>query len=153
MKRLLLAILFTSICPPCSGQVQTGLYNYGAFDQKTFDTVNVGNLNVNFSVPVYSKTGRGGLGFYYMLAYNSSIWNPDNVGGTGVWTPALNWGWTANTDAHTGYINFGFFAFGTCIIGGHHVAWEANGDPTYFDTLGAAHSIPGYITSNEPTCS
>ena len=38
---------------------------------KGSDTINIGNLNVAFSAPVYSKPGRG-LPFYLNLAYNSS---------------------------------------------------------------------------------
>ena len=40
-------------------QVATGTYPYGTFNNQGFDTINVGNLNVHFSVPVISKAGRG----------------------------------------------------------------------------------------------
>jgi hypothetical protein len=55
------------------GQAVTGTYPYGTFDNKGFDTINVGNLNVQFSIPILNKAGRG-TPFTYALSYNSSVW-------------------------------------------------------------------------------
>jgi hypothetical protein len=114
MRRIILAALFVVILPVmCSAQPQTGTYSLGAFDAKGLDTINIGNLNAYFSVPVYSKPGRG-LPFYYNLAYNSSMWTPVGVSGSQTWVPAYNWGWTAETDAHTGYLSIWLISVGTC---------------------------------------
>lgn len=74
MRRTLIAV-FAALLLSAVGwaQPQTGTYAHGAFDAKTLDTINIGNLNVYFSLPVYSKPGRG-LPLYYNLAYNSSVW-------------------------------------------------------------------------------
>ena len=74
-RSIFVALVVLSLSATCHAQPQTGTYTLGAFDTKTFDTINIGNLNVYFSVPVRSKPGRG-LPFYYNLAYNSSIWFP-----------------------------------------------------------------------------
>ncbi|MGA7630598.1 MAG: hypothetical protein WCB11_07510, partial [Terriglobales bacterium] len=42
-----------------SGQVATGTPPFGSFGGGPFDTVNLGNLNVHFAIPVLNKAGRG----------------------------------------------------------------------------------------------
>ena len=37
----------------------TGTYAFGSFDSKGFDTINLGNLNTHFEIPIVSKPGRG----------------------------------------------------------------------------------------------
>jgi len=90
--------LVAMLAAPCtaSGQVQTGTPPFGSFSGGPFDTVNNADLNVHFAVPIVNKAG-GGLPFYYMLTYDSSIWYPSN----GVWTPAANWGWAAISSGST----------------------------------------------------
>jgi len=39
------------------------------------DTINLGNLNAHFAVPIFHKTGRG-VDFAYDLSYDSAIWYP-----------------------------------------------------------------------------
>ncbi len=86
-----------------SGQVATGTPPFGSFGGGPFDTVNLGNLNVHFSVPILNKPGRG-TAFTYNLAYDSSLWTPVAVSGSTVWQPAANWGWQGQTEVTTGYI-------------------------------------------------
>ena len=40
-------------------QVATGTPPFGSFGGGPFDTVNLGNLNVHFGIPVVNKAGRG----------------------------------------------------------------------------------------------
>lgn len=87
-------------------QVAAGIYPMSTNSNQGFDTINIGNLNVHFSIPVFSKQGRGGLGFYYNLAYDSSVWTPVGASGSQTWQPAVAWGWTADTDAVTGYFTY-----------------------------------------------
>jgi RHS repeat-associated protein len=153
MRRTILALLVAILLPlACHTQPQTGTYAHGAFDAKGFDTINIGNLNVYFALPVLSKPGRG-LGFYYNLAYNSSVWVPSSVTGTLTWTPVTNWGWTAETDAQTGFITYSILTVSTCLVGGHHVAYDVWGKFAYHDTVGVTHNFSGVEVSNEPTCS
>src|SRR5712692_5571330 len=39
------------------------------------DVINLGNLNVHYSFPVFNRAGRG-IPFSYALAYDSSVWTP-----------------------------------------------------------------------------
>jgi YD repeat-containing protein len=89
-----------------TGQIATGIYNYGAFDSKGFDTINIGNLNSHFQIPVFSKQGRGGLNFNHSLVYDSSVWTPVGTSGSQTWQPAPLWGWQADTGAMTGNLSF-----------------------------------------------
>lgn len=74
------------------GQVATGLPPFGSFSSGP-DIINLGNLNVHYTVPVFSKPGRG-IPFNYALTFDSSVWSP--VSGT--WAPVANWGWSGPND-------------------------------------------------------
>jgi hypothetical protein len=87
------------------GQVASGTPKFGSFGGGEFDTVNLGNLNVHFSVPVVSKAGRG-MPFRYDLAYDNSVWYPTTVSGHLVWQPVFNWGWIAQSGIKTGYLSY-----------------------------------------------
>ncbi|HEU5413491.1 MAG TPA: RHS repeat-associated core domain-containing protein [Candidatus Angelobacter sp.] len=65
--------------------------------------INLGNLNVHFAIPVFSKPGRG-TNFDYILSLDSSVWTPVSISGVKSWQPDANWGWRAITEAATGYI-------------------------------------------------
>ncbi len=83
-------------------QVSTGTPPLGSFSSGP-DVINLGNLNVHFAIPVFSKPGRGGR-FFYNLGYESSLWSPVSSSGTRIWTPVANWGWRGQTDAAVGYV-------------------------------------------------
>ncbi len=87
-----------------SSQVATGLPPFGSFGGGPFDTINLGNLNVNFVVPVFNKADRG-TPFSYSLSYDSSIWNPATSNGITSWVPQSDWGWTVNSPALGGSIS------------------------------------------------
>jgi len=98
---LLIAVLATGAA---SGQVKTGTPPFGSFGDGPFDTVNLGNLNVHFSIPVLHKAGRG-VPFAYDLSYDSSVWTPVTSSGTTQWSPDSNWGWRGTTEAAVGYVS------------------------------------------------
>ena len=54
--------------------IGTGLYAFGSFENKGFDTVNLGNLNIHFQIPIVNKPGRC-QGFNYSLAYDELLWS------------------------------------------------------------------------------
>lgn len=103
LRRVLFSVLI--FCAPISAQVGTGTYPYGSFDNKGFDTINRGNLNAHFSIPVINKPGRG-LPFYYNLSYDSSIWYPATVSGVKTWTSVPNFGWRGDTEIANGYVSY-----------------------------------------------
>ena len=105
LRKIASASAFSIIAFAAMGQVTTGTYPFGTFDKPGFDTINVGNLNVDFAVPVLNKAGRG-MPFYYALAYNSSIWTPTVVSGSTLWQPSPAFGWSANTNVLTGFVQY-----------------------------------------------
>ncbi len=62
------------------GQVATGTAPFNSFGGGPFDAVNLGNLNVHFSIPVFHKAGRAGYNFTYDLSYDGAVWNNQYYG-------------------------------------------------------------------------
>lgn len=99
------ALVFALLPLASIAQVSTGKPAFGSFGGGPFDTVNLGNLNAYFSIPIVDKAGRG-LPFVYNLVYNSSVWSPVNTSGASVWTPAQSFGWSGQTAVVTGYMRY-----------------------------------------------
>src|ERR1700676_2299881 len=100
-KHFAMVIVLSSFA---SAQVATGTPQYGSFGGGPFDTVNLGNLNVHFAIPVLHKAGRG-MPFTYDLSYDSSIWTPVTSNNVTQWQPVANWGWRGATEVATGYVS------------------------------------------------
>ena len=114
MKRALLQALWLislslTLAGFSAGQVSLGTPPFSTIGGGPFDNVNLGNLNVNFKIPVRHKAGRG-LPFIYDLTYDSSIWNPVSVNGTPTWQPVnlgSYWGWQGlNATASPGTLTY-----------------------------------------------
>jgi RHS repeat-associated protein len=75
-----------------SAQVATGTPAFNSYGGGPFDVVNLGNLNVNFTIPVLHKAGRG-MPFAYDISFDNSIWTPVTSSGTTTWQPATAFGW------------------------------------------------------------
>lgn len=133
----------------CSGQahpqVATGTPPFGSFGGGP-DTINLGNLNDHITVPILNKPGRG-TPFSYNLTYDTSVLYPSTVSGTKTWTPVYNWGWSAATQANTGYIS-NTSGFDQCyymqgrikLLGTLHT-WTTN--YVYHDPWGVPHPFAG----------
>ncbi len=107
MKKLILAIAAVFCAVAAAQNHGTGAYNHATLDNRGFDQVNVGNLNVRFSIPLISKAGRG-LPFNYALQYEGLIWAPVAANGTTTWVPDPNWGFTGtlNGNGFLGYMTY-----------------------------------------------
>jgi hypothetical protein len=82
----------------------TGLYAFGSFDSKGFDSINIGNLNTHFEIPIVTKQGRG-LPFNYSVVYDGLIWSATTSTGTGSWQPNGDWGFHGQLiGGFTGYL-------------------------------------------------
>ena len=82
-----LAVLLTLYCTVSMAQVDTGTPPFQSFGGGP-DIINLGNLNVHYSIPVFSRPGRS-ISFNYPLAYDSSVWK---LSGS-AWVPAsATWG-------------------------------------------------------------
>src|ERR1039458_7192070 len=149
---LLIAFLSFLAISVSTAQVATGAQSFGSFGGGPFDTVNLGNLNTHFSIPVLHKSGRG-LPFTYDLSYDSSIWTPMSVLGTQTWQPAPGWGWNSNW---TG--NFGYIIYSTYTV----VWYGSNGYPdgeesvydgyVYHDAFGRSHAFIGQVVIYSQEC-
>jgi RHS repeat-associated protein len=142
-KQVAVFVFFVSSV--CFAQVSTGTPAFGSFGGGPFDTVNLGNLNVHFSIPILHKAGRG-LPFTYDLSYDSLIWQPRTVNGTVQWVPSSTWGWTAQSLAEVGYLsiteNSQMSAPFKC--GGSFATNTTYTDTyVYFDWNGKTHPFPG----------
>ena len=153
MKKLIFAI-FLMITVACEGnarsQAATGVYPYGSFDHLGFDTINVGNSNVHFAIPIFSKQGRGGQNFSYSLSYDSLFWQIDAYGPHLVWTPH-SFGWQTDQampiTGHMSSYSWSVFCSDT----------GPNADPrdghwtnlstsfVYYAPDGAVHNYPGIL--------
>jgi hypothetical protein len=88
----------------------TGLYPFGSFDYRGFDSINIGNLNVHFEIPIVSKPGRG-QAFGYSLVYDGLVWAPVGSSGNQTWAADPGWGFHGQlngqmTDGVVGYLHY-----------------------------------------------
>jgi RHS repeat-associated protein len=124
-----------------NAQVSTGTPAFSSFGGGPFDTVNLGNLNVHFAIPILSKVGRG-TAFSYALTYDSSIWVPTTSSGITQWQPTLGWGWNTSTAAFSGYVS----ASNTTTLSNSPCTNSSVQNVTnyvYHDQLGKVHPFAG----------
>jgi RHS repeat-associated protein len=128
-----------------SAQVATGTPPFGSFGGGP-DVLNLANLNAHLAIPVLQKAGRG-MGFSYSLTYDTSIWTPVTVGSTKTWIQSPYWGWGAQTQVATGYLNpnvsvtdCGFLKNGVFVVTGHIYEYS---NWAYLDKFGISHPFSG----------
>jgi RHS repeat-associated protein len=145
MLRKVLSVMALAMCGHFMfGQVATGTYPFGTFDNKGFDTINVGNLNVHLSIPVVNRAGRG-LPFWYNLSYDASVWYPSTVSGSQTWTPVQAFGWRGDTEILTGYISYNQTqGTNTCTGSSGRFPYVITTNVVYHDPFGVAHAFGGY---------
>lgn len=141
LRLLAICMVFSSVGHVCAGQA-VGTYNFGPFDANAFDTINRGNLDVHFSIPIFTKVGRGGSNFSYTLNYDGLVWIPLGSAGSQVWTPVSEWGWADVTNAQYGYVTY-YFNTISCTIPPHGIRsfYYSYSNFVYHDHHGNSHSI------------
>ena len=135
-----IAVLWGAIA---GAQVVTGTPPFGSFGGGPFDTVNLGNLNVHFSIPVLRKAGRG-MPFTYDISYDSSIWTQGVSNGVTQWQSVTNLGWRGDTEITTGYLSYSQLSTrcpGTVIHDGLFYFTYLNF--VYHDPFGTSHPFAG----------
>jgi RHS repeat-associated protein len=133
-----------------TGQVSTGTPPYGSFGGGSFDTINLGNLNVHFSIPVLNKAGRG-MPFTYDLLYDSSLWTPVTSNGVTQWDASVTWGWTS-TSFWEGYlVSKRTITETSCPPPKTGKLEEVRFSWTYIDGLGTPHPFQGQ-TGDDSGC-
>src|SRR5258708_13795718 len=127
----------------------TGTPPFSSIAGGPFDAVNLGNLNVHFSVPILHKAGRG-IPFNYDVNYESSIYEIVTSGSTKSWKPvstvdnvASYWGWQGLRPVVTPYVSYSLTYFtNTCYNGQivQYQEWQYN-NFVYHDRTGGAHTF------------
>jgi len=103
------------------------------------DVINLGNLNVHYSMPVFGRAGRG-MPFSYALAYDSSVWQI----AASAWTPAsTSWGLTRDVAAAVGSVQVSAHQFCQNIDPGIEYTFS-----NFVDSAGTLHpfgaAVSGY---------
>src|SRR5690242_11633154 len=113
-----------------TAQTITGIQQFGSYAGGSFDTVNLGNLNVHFAVPIRHKAGRG-TPFAYDLAYDNSIWQIGTSGSNSAWLPVQQiagfgsyWGWQGLGPVVSPFVSYSVqVSNGTCFNGSMQVPY------------------------------
>ena len=127
--------------PTASAQVATGAPPFGTFGGGP-EVINLGNLNVQYTIPIRHKTGRGN-NFAWDLTYNSSVWTP--VGNVGNQAWALASGWAGLNPFGLSYITYSMtYTSGQCGYQGQSSYQEwSYGNFYYYDQYGVSTSFGG----------
>ncbi len=124
-------------------QVSIGNQPFGSFASIP-DRTNLGNLNVHYDIPIFSKPGRG-ISFNYSLGFDNSIWTPVS----GVWTPVVNWGWRDPTSSFTGAISSSITTrHCTDPDTGNQVFYTMTTFKSYQDNFGTVHPVAAFYIQN-----
>jgi len=106
-RSLLLVVIAMAValcCSAAAAQVAIGLQPFGSFGGGP-DVINLGNLNVRYTIPVRHKAGRGN-NFNWDITYDSSIWTPVGAVGNQAWNPVGTWGWNGLSPAAQPYVTY-----------------------------------------------
>jgi RHS repeat-associated protein len=140
---LLFAVSTTSL----TAQVVVGIPPFQSFGGGP-DVINLGNLNVHYSMPVFGRAGRG-IPFSYALAYDSSVWQP--VGSA--WSFSGG-GLTRDVPAAVGFISATWTQH-SCIdhYDGSRVYYNFYHYISYRDSAGTLHNFPYTVVNDDDgTC-
>ena len=120
----------------------TGLYNFGSFDNRGFDSVNIGNLNVHFEIPIVNKTGRG-VPFKYTIVYDGLIWSAASSSGNDYWQPDSGWGFHGQVnDGFAGHLNYNIDTHIKCFADGPSWYYTTRtSNYNYYDSFGQQHNF------------
>jgi RHS repeat-associated protein len=139
---LVLCVILLLVCPMAFAQnLGTGLYAFGSFDSRGFDSVNIGNLNTHFEIPIVNKAGRG-LPFGYSLVYDGLIWSPSTTTGTGTWVADPNWGFHGQLlggAAYSGYLTYSSLGTPCPPVGSRSIQGNLYTNYVYHDPYGKNH--------------
>jgi hypothetical protein len=150
---ILIAVALTP--RPISGQVATGTPPFGSFAGGP-DVINLGNLNVHYTILVIHKPGRG-TDFGRDITYDSAVWTPVSGSGSQSWTPSGSYGWTLSPNGQT-YITYSVtYTTGNCGYQGQssYQEWIFS-NFTYYDQFGVSTVLGGgsdyYNSPGGTTC-
>ena len=120
------SLILLSFIPLAHSQDATGLPPFGTFNRDQIDTINVGNLNVHFQFPLFTKQGRG-------LNYTANIVH-DNMVSVGPQPPQGYPSWT--------FTNLDWWSPLTPLGGGLH--WSTTDSTCYMSANDPHHPTEIY---------
>ncbi len=134
-----------------------GFPSFGSFAGSEFDTINEGNLNIHFSIPVFQKTGRG-LSVVATISYNSLIWTPvgaltdgnGNPISSAQWVPPAISPWGFTLSPFTSYVTYTRIELPSTSCGNNGSRVWTRTNYTYHAPDGTGHSMSG--TAVEADC-
>jgi hypothetical protein len=129
-----------------SAQNGTGFPPFGSFSGGPFDTINNGNLNIHFEIPIFYKAGRG-LPFNAALTYDSSIWRDVQ----GSWVRDQQWGWRTRSETITGFLGYTLTP-APCRQGFPTPQNYTYTNFVYYDPHGGTHTFPGFQLFDNSQC-
>jgi RHS repeat-associated protein len=152
--RLLVFCSVIVVSTLAAAQVATGAPPLGTFTAGP-DVINLANLNVQYTIPVVNKPGRG-IPFVYNLVYDSSIWFPVGNPGTQSWQHVDNWGWKPQGTAIVGYYNVHYW-YTSCpqqTSSGYwyNIPYSEYIYDSYVDSTGTTHGMSATITDHNTPC-
>lgn len=142
LVRLFCACLLSVSSLAIAQNLGTGLYGFGSFDSKGFDSINLGNLNTHFEIPLVNKPGRG-LAFNYAFAYDGLVWSSSTSMGSGYWQPDSNFGFHGqlSAGAFTGFVTYSVGSISCPRVGSRNITGTINKNYVYHDPYGRNHSF------------
>jgi RHS repeat-associated protein len=149
-RSLLLAVILLSVvvfcCVPASAQVAvaTGTPQFGSFGGGP-DVINLGNLNMHYTIPVLHKRGRG-TDFIRDIIYDSSFWTPVTSNGTQSWAVPGGFGWSLGPNGQS-YITYSVtYTTSPCGYQGQSSYQEwIYSNFTYYDQFGVSTYFGGGV--------
>lgn len=139
------ALLLVIVSCVAFGQVTTGAPPFSSTLGSGFQTINLGNLNTQLSIPVLHKAGRGAVPLNYDLLYDSAIWYPVTSGSTTSWQPVRSWGWGGGLEGAnlSGRLIFAIHDF-TCYTNGiPSGGGQSTNNYVFYDQSGSSHNMGG----------
>jgi len=148
---IIIALFVAFLSVSAKAQVSTGTPWMGSFTGGP-DVINLGNLNVNWTIPLINKAGRG-IPFTLAPTVDSSVWYPVTSNGTTSWHPRNSFGWGGLPGGSGGSLTYSVLTIGPESCG------PPNNPPyqftitqyqnyVYTDAHGTVHTFPsGLYTS------
>ncbi len=150
LKSAILAFAVLLAWPrPSGAQIPVGVPRFGSFSGGP-DIVNLADLNVHYQIPIRQKNGL--VPFYYILTYDSSVWQPVGTSGHQTWLPPSNsnWGWRVLTPLVMGSVTFSETQEVCYDLNSNAYNYNLYSNFAYTDPSGTVHQAPsGFGVSDE----
>jgi len=128
--------------------IGAGQYDLGSYDNKGFDSINLGSLNQHFEIPIVNKQGRG-QNFNYSIIYDGLIWSTiPTLSGPSMWVVDPTYGFHGQLNGGiSGYYTYSSMPVGICPNTGG-INYFKRYNYKFHDSIGAVHVFNYSETDN-----